>query len=105
MAELTVGIGGFGAIGAKVARTLDQGIDGLRLVAVSARDHDGARARMSDMATPPPVVGLAELGGLADIVVECAPAAVFRDVAEAAVEAGRIFIPLSCGALLQHPDL
>jgi aspartate dehydrogenase len=105
MAELTVAIGGFGAIGAKVARVLDEGIPGLRLAAVSARDHDGARARMAGMTTPPPVVGLAELAGLADVVVECAPAAVFAEVAEPAVEAGGIFIPLSCGALLQHPHL
>ncbi len=110
MAELTVGIGGFGAIGAKVARALDRngpkgGIPGIKLAAVSARDHDGARRRMRDMTDPPPVVSLAELAGLADVVVECAPAVVFGEVAEAAVEAGRIFIPLSCGALLQHPDL
>lgn len=110
MSESTVGIGGFGAIGATVARALDSGsakggIPGIRLVAVSARDHDGARARMIGMAVPPPVVGLAELAGLADIVVECAPAAVFTEVATAAIEAGKIFIPLSCGALLQHPGL
>jgi aspartate dehydrogenase len=60
---------------------------------------------MAGMALPPPVVGLDELAGLANIVVECAPAAVFAEVAEAAVEAGKIFIPLSCGALLQHPHL
>jgi aspartate dehydrogenase len=105
MSELTVGIGGFGAIGATVARALDRGMSGIKLVAVSARNHDGARSRMAAMASPVPVVGLAELAGLADVVVECAPAAVFAEVAEAAVEAGRIFIPLSCGALLQHPHL
>ncbi len=105
VSELTVGIGGFGAIGAKVARALDAGIPGLRLAAVSARNHDGARARMDGMASPPDVVGLGELADLADVVVECAPAAVFREVAEPAVAAGRIFIPLSCGALLRHPDL
>lgn len=110
MVDLTVGIGGFGAIGATVAWRLDAGsarggIPGIRLVAVSARDHDGARARMAGMAAPPPVAGLAELAGMADIVVECAPAAVFAEVAEPAIEAGKIFIPLSCGALLQHPGL
>lgn len=104
-ADLTVAIGGFGAIGAKVARGLDAGIPGLRLTAVSARDHDGARARMAGMAAKPAVVTLAALADMADVVVECAPAAVFAEVAEAAIEAGRIFIPLSCGALLRHPHL
>jgi aspartate dehydrogenase len=60
---------------------------------------------MAGMAEPPPVVTLRELAGLADVVVECAPASVFAEVAEAAVEAGKIFIPLSCGALLRHPEL
>ena len=105
MAELTVAIGGFGAIGAKVARALDDGISDLRLVAISARDHAGARSRMDGMRSPPPVVELQKLAALADVVVECAPAGVFREIALAAIEAGRIFIPLSCGALLRQPDL
>ena len=105
MTDLTVAIGGFGAIGAKVARALDDGITGLRLIAVSAQDHTAARSRMNGMKTSPQVVELQNLATLADIVVECAPAKVFREVAQAAIEAGRIFIPLSCGALLRHTDL
>jgi aspartate dehydrogenase len=103
--ELNVAIGGFGVIGKAVAVALDKGIEGLRLVAVSARDRAAAAARMSDMTAPVPVVPLAELAGLADIVIECAPAAVFHEIAEPAIEAGRIFIPLSCGALLNYPHL
>ena len=38
---------------------------------------------------PPPVESLARLAELADIVVECLPAAVFLDVAEPALRAGR----------------
>ncbi len=103
--ELTVGIGGFGVIGEAVARALDAGMDGLKLVAVSARDRDAAAERMGGMTSPPPVVTLSELADLADIVIECAPASVFTEVAEPAVSAGRIFIPLSCGVLLEHPEL
>ncbi|NKB57944.1 MAG: aspartate dehydrogenase [Alphaproteobacteria bacterium] len=102
---LTVGIGGFGVIGEAVARALDAGISGLKLVAVSARDRGAAAERMTGMASPPPVVTLPELAERADVVVECAPASVFRDIAEPAIAAGRIFIPLSCGVLLEHPDL
>ena len=103
--ELTVGIGGFGAIGEKVARALDAGIEGLSLAAVSARDRTAAAARMTGMRNPPPVVALPDLAGLADIVVECAPAAVFGEVADPAVAAGRVFVPLSCGVLLERQDL
>ena len=41
--ELTVAIGGLGAIGAHLARALDAGVEGLRLVAVAARDQEKAR--------------------------------------------------------------
>ena len=102
--ELRIAIAGFGAIGGVLAARLDQGMPGLRLVAVSARDPDGARARMA-LARPVPVLRLAELCGRADVVVECAPGAVFREVAEPAIEAGRIFVPASVGQLLEHDDL
>ncbi|MFX4221277.1 MAG: aspartate dehydrogenase [Thalassobaculum sp.] len=103
---LTVGIGGFGAIGQKVAAALDSGsIEGLRLVAVSARDADKARANMSGFQTEVPVVPLGDLADLADVVVECAPASVFAEVAGPAVDRGRIFLPISVGALLRHDDL
>lgn len=104
--EMRVGIGGFGAIGMTVGRALDEGeLPGLRLACVSANNKVAAAERMSDYKSPVPVTGLAELSEHADVVIECAPGAVFRDVAEAAVEQGRIFMPLSCGQLLDHMDL
>ncbi|MGE4219193.1 MAG: aspartate dehydrogenase [Alphaproteobacteria bacterium] len=102
---LTVGIGGLGAIGLKVARALDAGIPGLRLGAVSARDAAGAARRMEGFTTPAPVVALSDLAAMADVVIECAPAAAFASVADPAVEAGRILMPLSCGVLLRRMDL
>jgi len=103
--SLTVGIGGLGAIGRQVAAAIDAGVEGLELVAVSARDLEGARAKVAGFARPPKVVRLGELGALADIVVECAPAAVFEKVAEPAIRAGRIFVPSSVGALLPRMHL
>jgi len=102
---LKVAVGGLGTIGLPVARALDSGIHGLELVAVSARDRDKAARNMADFANPVPVLGLAELADQADIVVESAPAAVFAEVAEAAVAAGRILVTVSCGALLDRMDL
>ncbi len=102
---LTVAVGGLGAIGLEVARALDRGIHGLELAAVSARDRDKAARNLADFAKPVPVLGLAELAARAQIVVECAPAAVFAEVAEAAVEAGRTLVTVSCGALLERMDL
>jgi aspartate dehydrogenase len=102
---LRVAIGGFGAIGAAVARRLDSGIDGLALAAVSARDTVRARAAMADFAQPVPIVPLAQLWDAADIVVECAPAALLREVAEPALGNARSVMVLSSGALLDNFDL
>src|SRR5208283_2249479 len=100
-----VAIAGFGAIGKVVAQHLDRGIDGLTLAAVSARDAARAEAAISGFARPVPVLPLARLGEEADIVVECAPAAVLRELAEPALAHGRMVMVLSCGALLDHFDL
>lgn len=99
-----VAIGGFGAIGMAVARKIDEGMQGLRLAAVSARDREAATARMSVFRNPVPVVAASELALHGDIVVECAPAAVFPEIAEPALRAGRILMPLSVGQLLAHPE-
>ena len=100
-----VGLGGLGAIGMAVARRLDEGVDGLALGAVAARDLAGAKARVAGFRAPPAVVPAGELPGHADIVVECAPAAVFAAIAEPALAAGRVFVPVSVGALLGRADL
>jgi aspartate dehydrogenase len=104
-AELRVGLGGFGAIGGALARRPDRGLPGLRLAAVSARDLARAERRAAGLAAPVPVVPLGELAGRADVVVECAPAAVFGEVAEPALGTGRMFMPVSVGQLLERPDL
>ena len=103
--ELRVALGGFGAIGGALARRLDRGVPGLRLVAVSAQDAARAARRVAELDRPVPVIPLGALAAEADVVVECAPAAVFRAVALPAIEAGRIFLPVSVGQLLEQDDL
>jgi aspartate dehydrogenase len=101
---LTVGIAGLGAIGLHLARALDAGVEGLRLHAVSARDKAKAQANLAGFRAPPAVVNNASLADC-DIVVEAAPAAVFEEIAAAAIARGRIFVPSSCGALLPRMHL
>ncbi|MFQ5775522.1 MAG: aspartate dehydrogenase [Kiloniellaceae bacterium] len=102
---LRVAVGGLGAIGMPVARRLDEGLPGLELVAVSARDRTRAARKLRGCRRAVPVVAPAELAERADVVVECAPAAVFADIAEPAVASGRTLVTLSCGALLARMDL
>lgn len=103
--ELRVAVAGLGAIGFEIARRLDAGIPGLWLTAVSARDRDGAARRIAGFAQPVPVLPVEELPEVADVVVECAPKAVFAQILEPAIAAGRIVMPLSVGALLDRMDL
>lgn len=103
---IRLGIAGLGAIGMKVARAVDDGqVPGIVLAAVSARDLDRARTRVSGFSHPPLVVKARDLGAHADVVVDCAPATVFREIAEPALRNGCTVMPLSVGALLDHMDL
>ena len=102
--NLTVGIGGFGAVGQKVAEALDHGIEGLELKYISVRDHAKARGKMASFKTPVPIVELSQLSDC-DIVVEGLPAAVFDEIAIPAIDRGRIFVPTSVGQLVPRPEL
>lgn len=102
---MKVGIAGFGTIGKPVAGALQRGIDGLTLAAVCSGDREKARRNMDGLCDPVPVVGPAELAEMCDVIVECVPREVFRDIAEPALRAGRILITVSGAGLLQNPDV
>src|SRR5215472_11330666 len=102
---LRVAIGGFGAIGKVVAEALDQGIEGMSLAAVSARDSGRAEATVATYRQPVPVLPLDRLWETANLVVECAPAKHLRELAEPTLVHGRTLVTLSCGALLDNFDL
>ena len=101
--SLRIGLGGLGAAGLPVARRLAAGVPGLTLAAIATRDAGKARdaAGGHDVA----VVSPADLSEACDVVVECLPPAMFREIAEPAVDRGRIFMPLSVGQLLGAWDL
>jgi aspartate dehydrogenase len=103
---LKLAIAGLGAIGMAVARAVDAGrVPGIGLVAVAARDHAKGQRAAGGFRSVPRLVGLPELAETADVVVECLPTAQFAAVAAPAIERGRIFMPLSVGALIDHMDL
>ena len=102
--ERTVAVAGLGAVGNVVARALDHGIPGLRLVAVSARDRRRATEIVAGFNHKVSIEDLAKLPTIAEIVVECLPAGAFRTLAEPVLRAGRILVVISVGALLEDPD-
>jgi aspartate dehydrogenase len=102
----TLAIAGLGAIGLAVARCANaDGIEAMTLAAVSARDQEKARKRLAGFSPMPELLPLGELGGAGDVIVECVPAAHFMEVAQPALEQGKIFMPLSVGVLLDHMEL
>jgi aspartate dehydrogenase len=101
----TVAIAGLGAIGREVAAKLDTGIPGLRLVAVSARNAERATTIVKQFRRPVPILPLERLCDVADLVVECAPAEVFMQIAEPTLRAGRSLMVISVGALVAHPQV
>tara|TARA_B100001123_G_scaffold448699_1_gene610961 strand:- start:742 stop:1563 length:822 start_codon:yes stop_codon:yes gene_type:complete len=103
--SLNVGVAGFGTIGAVVSHRLDQGVFGLRLVAIAARNIDKARLQVEQFSNPVPILDHSMLADMADVIVDCTPASVSREIAEQVLQAGRILVPLSIGVLLEHPEL
>jgi aspartate dehydrogenase len=104
-AELRVALAGYGAIGKKVAEMLDQGVGGLRLVAVSANNVARAEENVAALRHPVPVLPLSQLADVADVVVECAPAHLLAEIAGPVLRAGKTLVTVSVGALLQVPQL
>jgi aspartate dehydrogenase len=105
MRKRKVAIAGLGAIGVAVAAALDRGIGNFQLTAVSAKDRARATQRLENLQNVPPVVAIEELEPLADIVVECAPAALLPSIAGPFLAAGKTAIVLSAGALLTNGEL
>ena len=102
---MKVGIAGLGAIGLVVAEAIDDGIENLELVGVTVRDADKALRKMSKFKNKAPVLNPEELAKVSNIVVECVPKAVFRDIAEPSLKAGRLLVTVSGAGLLANPDI
>lgn len=100
-----VAIAGLGAVGLRIAEALDRGLPGYELVAVSANDREKARERLAHLSRPVPVVAIEELEALADVVIECAPAALLPAIAEPFLRAGKTVVVLSSGAILANEGL
>jgi aspartate dehydrogenase len=105
-APLRVAVVGYGAIGKVLVDKLKGGaVPGIALTAVATRDP--ARVEIALRGVDPDIraVALAEVPALADLAIECAPAAALPDIARPMLAAGRKVMVLSVGALLAHPDL
>jgi aspartate dehydrogenase len=105
MATTRIAIAGLGAIGRALARRLQEGVQGLELACVAARDLAKAQAWLDEHGIATPIVPLDAFPDHADLAVEAAPAAILEQVCRPMLEAGKRVMVLSTGALLPRPDL
>ena len=99
-------IAGMGTIGATIARAVANGaLPETEITAVAARDVNKCRRTLDQIGCDAPITSLNELHRNADVVLECAPAAIFEQIVRPTVSAGKKAIILSAGALLSHFDL
>jgi aspartate dehydrogenase len=100
-----VAIAGLGAVGKRIARSLDQGIPGCTLTAVASRDAKRADEFLGQLSQPVKWVPLGELVEHADMVIECVPPALLMSsLVEPVLRAGKKLVVLSVGALLDHME-
>ncbi len=101
-----VALAGLGAIGQTLARQIDKGaVPGLELTAVATRTQEKAEAFVATLQRSVAIVPLNQLVAHADVVIECAPAALLAEIAEPVLVAGKRLVVLSIGALLRNPRL
>jgi aspartate dehydrogenase len=105
-APLLTAIVGLGAIGRTLVERLSLGaVPGIALVAVAVRDGEKAKRYLADVDRRIRVVAIADLPKVADLAIECAPAAILDQIARPMLESGKKVMVLSVGALLAHPGL
>src|SRR4051812_14421318 len=102
---MRIAIAGLGTIGRVLARKLADGMPGLDLACVAARDEEKARGWLDEEGIDAPIVPIEKFPQHADLAVECAPAAVLEQICRPMLTAGKQVMVLSCGALLPRPEL
>jgi aspartate dehydrogenase len=103
---LRIGLAGFGNVGRELARRLTvEAVAELRLMAVTARDLAKAREAAAAFDPAPKVVPLAELPEQADVIIECATAESFSEIARVALQAGKYLIAVSAAGIPNCPEM
>jgi aspartate dehydrogenase len=100
-----VAIAGLGAIGRVVARRLADGMPGLVLAGAAVGDRAKGEAWLDAEGIDCPLVEPTAFPAIAELAVECAPAAAFESICRPMLEAGKAVMVLSAGALLARSDL
>lgn len=103
---MRVGIAGFGNVGREVAnRLLSGAIPEVELAGVTAAHLARAECHAAMLPQPPQVLSLPELIRRADVIVECATAEAFPEIARAVVGSGKRLVAVSACGVPNCPDV
>jgi aspartate dehydrogenase len=106
MAAIKVGIAGLGTIGKVIARKLAANdVPGVALDCVAVRDPTRAQEFLDGIGSRAHIYAIESLAREADLVIECAPAAAFTEIAVPVLSTGTSFMAISAGQLLERPEL
>jgi len=106
MSAIKVGLAGLRTNGKVVARKLAQGeVFGMELDCVAVRDAVKAQDFLDGIGSEAHIYGIDGLAREADLIIESAPAAAFAEIAVPVLTAGKTFMAVSAGQLLERPDL
>lgn len=101
---MRIGIAGFGTIGRVVGEWVASQ-PGLELVGVIGGDLAKTQAALAERNLSAPIMPPAELAEAADIVVETAPTAAFREIIDPALALGRTVVTVSAAALIENIEV
>lgn len=100
-----IGIVGCGTLGQAILRAQAEGKLKARVVAVTSRTAEKARAFLKQFPGAPPYRELDALIAECDLIVEAAGGPAVPDLARRCFAAGKDLLVISVGALLDHPEL
>jgi aspartate dehydrogenase len=101
-----VGIAGFGNVGVEVTRRLVGGaVNGASIAGITSGRLDRARARAAEVDPGLTVLPLPELVTISDVIIECATAEAFPEIARTVLYAGKRLIAISACGIPNCPEL
>jgi aspartate dehydrogenase len=105
MAAKSIGIVGCGTIGRALLNAVESRKLSVRIAGITSRTEKSAREFLSNLSDPPPYLGLQELIGASDLIMEAAGGSVVPELAEKVFAGGKELMVISAGALLDHPEI
>jgi aspartate dehydrogenase len=102
---MRIGLVGLGAIGSRVAKTLQAGVEGLTFAGIAVRDAQAAETKLKALGLKTPLVPLEQLCLRSDTVLDCASPGAFMLVAEATMAARATLVTVNAATLLDHMEL